>query len=239
MLNPELTSTPIIQDNFEYPGTPKRKEDIARQFCAFAKAQILASKSPCLVRDILDSLHASDPVFYDLIKQKCEDYPRIVLSQSKNANFTKFRSVVPKQGVHKRTIYYGLDTETYDPTEWVPFEKSTPNPFDLPILPAIPIVPKYSIGEDHFSSDASEEWRSLIDSVNLFIDSSEKPNPLWTHLLEAISEIDHAVISGRASPNLVKDIIAGDPILSDPAHVISIEKILNHESDFRHQLFSK
>ena len=232
MLNPDLSASPIPQDNFDFLGPQKRKEDIARQFCAFAKAQILANKKPTLVRDILEALHTTDPIFYEQIKQKCEDYPRIVLSQSKYATFTKYRSALPKQGVHKRTIYYGLDSEPYDPSEWIPFEKTPTNQYDLPNIPsALTILPKFPNNiEDNLP--ASKEWRSLIETISL-------TDPFWIHLLDAISKIDHEVISGRGTPNLVKNIIAGDPVLSDPTRVVIIEKILNNENEYRHQLFSK
>ena len=79
---------------------------------------------PLSAHEILVQLRGSDRQLWDQVVQKCEDYMRVILSQTKNNVFKKFRSKNQIRDVDRRTIFYGLRDSVYSAADWVPVEET-------------------------------------------------------------------------------------------------------------------
>ena len=55
---------------------------------------------------------------YIELQTKCKDYIRIILSQNKNNDFVKYKSLLTIKGIDKRTIFFGLPNIIYSELEW-------------------------------------------------------------------------------------------------------------------------
>ena len=229
----------------------KREDHLSSMFRSFSIEQIQANKRPMSGKELLDSLEQINPTLHKQVKDKCSDYPRIILSQSKSGIFKKYKKRTPTPGIDKRTLFYGLQTESYDFNEWIAFENSNKvrtetDPLLKQILPDIKRTNNDDteapqiINSTGFNDicnevsfqEAKESWKFIIDTV-------PQDSPLWISILEAISLIDHEVLYGRDSPEYVKDIIRINSILNNNSCSDHIEKVLTCESEYRHKLFQK
>ena len=59
-----------------------------------------------------------DPELAELIKEKCSDYVRIILSVTQDNQIVKYKSLGPIPGVDKRSTFYGLTEKNYNKDEW-------------------------------------------------------------------------------------------------------------------------
>ena len=232
---------------------PKKKDDnICQQFRKFAKEQISTNKRPMSSKELLDALLEIDPNFHKEIKAKCEDYSRIVLSQSKSL-FNKFKRKEPEPGIDRRTLFYGLTSEIYDLSQWIPVGKNEQsNTFSLAMdLQNIPELKPSSFDVDSSSSlsgivlnalptfnlndseyhEAKDSWKTLIDSI-------PQTDLLWSNILDAVDRISRDILSGKDLPDM-KTILSEANINLLPPFTSLIEKIMQNEIDYRRKLLGK
>ena len=79
---------------------------------------IRQAKRPLATHEIANWVRTNDPELYSLIQSKCSDYVRIIISVTHDGLIVKYKSLVPVEGVDKRSTFYGLSDEKYSP-EWV------------------------------------------------------------------------------------------------------------------------
>ena len=60
----------------------------------------------------------NDQELAGLIKEKCSDYVRIILSVTQDSQIIKYKSLGPIPGVDKRSTFYGLAEKNYNKDEW-------------------------------------------------------------------------------------------------------------------------
>ena len=76
------------------------------------------AERPLASHEIENWIRENDPFLTKLIKEKCSDYVRIILSVTQDAAIAKYKSLVPVPGVDKRSTFYGLTEKEYKKDEW-------------------------------------------------------------------------------------------------------------------------
>ena len=79
---------------------------------------IRSMKRPMATHEIESWIRENDDQLATLINSKCSDYVRIILSVTQDNLIVKFKSLLPIEGVDKRSTFYGLLDETYS-SDWV------------------------------------------------------------------------------------------------------------------------
>lgn len=220
----------------------KQQDHISTLFRNFAQDQILSQKRPMTGREILDNLLPINSTLHKQIKNKCEDYPRIILSQSKSGLFKKFKKKEPIPGIDRRTIFYGLCSELYDPNEWVSlgdnkisksFVDTKPADVEPSLLPTIALTDFPDLTIDTPTQFPTQEvknaWEVLLQNV-------PSNHNVWKSIFDAISDINHNAAFVQDS-SFVKEFLSHNPILNDSMYLTQILKVLQNEFEFRLKLF--
>lgn len=84
-------------------------------------------KRPMAVIEIESWIFNHDKSFYRKIKEKCNDYVRVIMSGSEKFGILKYKSLKSRKGIDKRAIYYGRFDKSYPETDWAPYETSKVN----------------------------------------------------------------------------------------------------------------
>jgi hypothetical protein len=75
---------------------------------------------PIAVDELRSWLKGNDPELWTQSAAKCNDYIRMILAQTKNNVFVKYKSRTPVEGVDRRAVFFGLSKEHYDNGQWIP-----------------------------------------------------------------------------------------------------------------------
>ena len=79
---------------------------------------IRSAKRPLASHEIETWIRTNDKELASLIGTKCSDYVRIILSVTQDNTIIKYKSLIPIQGVDKRSTFYGLSDVFYSTSEW-------------------------------------------------------------------------------------------------------------------------
>ena len=77
---------------------------------------------PMASHEIANWIREHDLELADLLKEKCSDYVRIILSVTQDSAIVKYKSLTPIPGVDKRSTFYGLSDQQYRKDEWIPIQ---------------------------------------------------------------------------------------------------------------------
>lgn len=194
-------------------------------------------------KEILDELQKIYPQLYKDVKSKCEDYSRIVLSQSKSGMFNKFKKKDPDPGVDRRTLFYGIPGESYDSNIWISVQNPKTDPFPITsqyisgLKPDDETMLITDIGSASLDSNESQFLEAKKAWQTLFANIPEN-NPIWKSIFDTISEITRKIIILNEIPN-IKEIINNNPDFHDQSIQLPLETIFQYEIEIRHKIISK
>lgn len=79
---------------------------------------------PLAISELETIIRDLDPDLYKTIKSKCSDYLRVIMSYSERFGIIKYKSLVKRKGIDRRSIFYGRYDKVYPSCVWQPYATS-------------------------------------------------------------------------------------------------------------------
>jgi hypothetical protein len=127
------------------------------------------------------------------MSSKCADYARMILTQTRNNVFVKFRSRQPISGIDRRAVFFGLTGIAYDDSRWFTQDDSFEQ---IPMQPA----PSGAGGADLADADwvaratevgtENETWLELLDTAAAAPFNVQESSKSEDHIADILTEFD-------------------------------------------------
>lgn len=128
---------------------------------------------PITANEFARWLETNEQLMWREVSSKCGDYVRMILGQTRNNVFVKFKSIKPVPGVDRRSVFYGLSSMQYRSDMWIPQGDYIQHTMPMNVVPMAPYprdnareMSDFDIGEPEMKVDAyNSGWNDLLDSL--------------------------------------------------------------------------
>jgi hypothetical protein len=133
-----------------------------------AVEMIKAYARPVAAEEFRIWLRENDRELASEMSSKCADYARMILTQTRNNVFVKFKSRQPMPGIDRRAVFFGLTGVPYDDGRWFTQDDSSEQ---MMMQPASPSPVQEQLADVDWVAKATEvgteneTWLELLDTA--------------------------------------------------------------------------